>query len=192
MTRSSVLLLTGALCFSLLGFGCGDSAPKDAKPAADPPAKTDAPVDAPGEGHDDAQEGEIGGTGMEHKEGTVAADSATFTVEPGNANSTGTTSDGWVLKLVSTPAAIVAGPVSWAVEVTAPGGAAVTPGQLLIEPVAQESNTGKKLPLEVTPGDPGKATISFMIETAGTYEVEFHLHRSDGGDSHVKAVFTVA
>lgn len=196
MTRLRICSPLALSLVLLLSAGCSNSAPKDA-PAGDPPAggASDAPATeehSADDGHDHGAEGgDIGGTGMVHKEGTVAGAEETFVVG-GEGPQSGTAHDGWTVNVTSMPAQPVIGPVIWSVIVTGPEGAAVTPGQLLIEPEAQEVNTGKKLPLEVTAGDPGTATVKFMVETAGSYEVEFHLHRSDGGDSHVKATFVVA
>ena len=179
--------------------GCGGGAePADTTEtagAADSTQDEHGHTHAPGEEHDHAHDpgtgAGTGGTGHTHQEGVVAEESATRVMVAPEASYDVSTTDGWSVAVVSTPELPAIGTVAWQVTVQAPGGAAVTPGQLLIEPEAQEINSGKNLPLQVTQGEPGQATVAFVIEAPGTYEVEFHLHRSDGGDSHVKYAFTV-
>jgi len=203
MTRLMTALLLTAL--GLLLAGCGGGAKTDtANTNTDTAGGAGAVVDetpagtaAGGDGDtyiegDAPADNATGGQGHTHQEGTVATEAETVAITGEQASYTAMTHDGWMVQITPTPAAPAVGTITWDVLVHAPGHTAVTPGQLLIEPEGQEVGTGKKLQLTVTQGDPGKATVIVPVEGPGNYEVEFHLHRSDGGDSHTKFTFTVA
>lgn len=207
--ENPMLKIAGMLLLSLLIVGCSADheeaeednldGPTEIKPIDTNPAP--AFGDLGTAGHDD---GIVPASAVEKGDSTYLADPNSTNLPKGPETSTeivvtgarsaitAATEEGWSVTIEPAPTKPGHGSNAWKVTAAPPDGRVLKQGELAFYAEGKHHGFEVGMPdLQLTPGEPGVATLSFGIEKPGSYEIKVILAPTEGKRSEIRYTFGI-